>query len=153
MCISFQIYLMYYCSITSISSQLDKKLTTGEFVKFSKFVLCFFQVVCNALWYVRNHYNTINEWASHEGICTEIPEAFSKYQGYDDSKRKKVKQHQLSLPLLTAHSVALYNICEKGIMKISPEWKRAHGDFVELANCINSFRNCPFINEKQSYKW
>ncbi|WAR05310.1 hypothetical protein MAR_020679 [Mya arenaria] len=55
----------------------------------------FVQVLCNALWYLTNHHDTINGAAMRQKHLLPIPMAFEAFTGYNDVKRKKAKAQQL----------------------------------------------------------
>ena len=83
----------------------------------------------------------INDAASRKKDVTEIPPVFDKYQGYNDIKRKKIKSQPLCSNLLHSHSQALYSICNRPVMKSSPEWERMQQNIEALADCLDAYKN------------
>lgn len=102
-------------------------------------------MLCNALWYVTNKHDTINEESSRKSVLA-IPKFFKKYQNYNDTKRKKMKCIKLSANSLESHSQALYSILLKPVIKSSPSWCRLHDDIKALADCLSHYKD--FLNKK-----
>lgn len=102
-------------------------------------------MLCNALWYVTNKHDTINEESSRKSVLA-IPKFFKKYQNYNDTKRKKMKCIKLSANSLESHSQALYSILLKPVIKSSPSWCRLHDDMKALVDCLSHYKD--FLNKK-----
>ena len=71
--------------------------------------------------------------------CKVVPDIFDAFQGYNDTKRKKVKEQPMSNLVLHGHSEALFAVLLKGIFKASPEWKECGQAILELAECLRSY--------------
>lgn len=48
--------------------------------------------MCNALWYVTNQHSVIDEASQLKKNVQAIPDEFSKYEGFNDLKRKKAQK-------------------------------------------------------------
>ncbi|CAG2208657.1 unnamed protein product [Mytilus edulis] len=99
------------------------------------------QVLCNALWYVTNHIDTINAASRHKSNVTSFPLCYEQYKDINDTKRKKMKTPSLSADQLESHSQALYSVLMKPVMKSTPAWCKAHEDIKSLANCLEVYKN------------
>ena len=97
--------------------------------------------MCNSLWYVTNQHTVINDAAAQRKDLIEIPPFFENYQGYNDIKRKKVKEQPLSCTLLYSHSQALYSICNRHVMKYNPEWEKMQESIKGVADCFAAYKN------------
>jgi hypothetical protein len=82
----------------------------------------FLQVLCNSLWYITNQHQTINDAALHKTGVLPVPACFDDYGGFNEKKRKKMKESQLSADQLNSHGQALYSLLLRPVMKSSPEW-------------------------------
>lgn len=65
-------------------------------------------MLCNALWYITNQHMTINDAACDREAVTPIPAVFDGYQGFNEVKRKKLKQMPLDAGCLKSHAETLY---------------------------------------------
>ena len=97
--------------------------------------------MCNSLWYITNQHMVINDAAVQRKDVNEIPPFFEKYQGYNDIKRKKVKEQPLSGSLLYTHSQTLYSICNRPVMNCNPEWEKMQENKKGLADCFVAYNN------------
>ena len=86
------------------------------------------QILCNSLWYITNHHQTINDAAQHRPGVVPVPPCSEESTGYDERKRKKQKQHQMTSIELNSHGQAFYSLLLKPIIKTSPEWAAAYND-------------------------
>jgi hypothetical protein len=108
--------------------------------------LCLFQVLTNALWYLTNQHDVINAAALRKKNVMGVPPAFDKYVGYNDIKRKKVKELPLSAMQLHSHSQALYSLLLKPVVNSSASWKKAGEDIKQLADCLAAYVN--YLNDQ-----
>ncbi len=99
------------------------------------------KVLCNALWYITNQHMVINSAAARRKDLNEVPPVFEKFRGYNEIKRKKVKEQPLCSSLLYNHSQALYSICNRPVMKSNPQWKGMQENVKALADCLDAYRN------------
>ena len=97
-------------------------------------------MLCNALWYATNQHITIEEASQKKKDVHPVPVTFSKYQGYDEYKRKKVKERPMDQSGLFSHAQALYSICSRPIFKSSKEWAAMGDDVKGLADCFESYK-------------
>ncbi|WAR27046.1 hypothetical protein MAR_012750 [Mya arenaria] len=100
----------------------------------------FVQVLCNALWYLTNHHDTINGAAMRQKHLLPIPMAFEAFTGYNDVKRKKAKAQQLGSHELESHSEALYSLLLKPCIKNSEGWQKACDNITNLADCMKAYK-------------
>lgn len=103
-------------------------------------------MLCNALWYVTNHIDTINIASRHKKEVMSFPSCYEKYKDLNDTKRKKIKRTNMSSEQLDSHSQALYSLLMKPVMKSSPSWWKAHDDIKTLANCLNAYKE--YLNQQ-----
>ncbi|CAG2185017.1 unnamed protein product [Mytilus edulis] len=108
---------------------------------FTSLLNLLFQVLCNALWYVTNHIDTINAASRHKSNVTSFPLCYEQYKDINDTKRKKMKTPSLSADQLESHSQALYSVLMKPVMKKYSAWCKAHEDIKSLANCLEVYKN------------
>lgn len=88
------------------------------------FMSCIFLIVlCNALWYLTNQHSVIDEASRHKKNIQPVPDVFSKYEGFNDLKRKKLKSQPLKSTDLKTHAEAIYSLLLKPVVNSSPEWK------------------------------
>ncbi len=83
----------------------------------------------------------INSAAARRKDLNEVPPVFEKFQGYNEIKRKKVKEQPLCSCLLYNHSQALYSICNRPVMKTNPQWEGMQENVKALADCLDAYRN------------
>lgn len=95
----------------------------------------------NSLWYVTNQHEVINQAALRRKGVLPIPEAFDRYTGYNDLRRKKAKQQPLSAFELETDSQALYSILLKPVVNSSEAWKSACDEIKQLADCFIAYKN------------
>lgn len=101
----------------------------------------FFQVICNALWYITNQHSVINDASLRKKTVLPIPCAFQDYTGYDDTRRKKVKAQQLTQSSLTSHSEALVSLLLKPVFRTTPAWSKAEIEIKQLSDCLLAYAN------------
>ena len=102
-------------------------------------------MLCNALWCITNQHEVINDRASRAKDVKPIPYWFEQFQGYNEVKRKKVKENPISSSTLKSHADALFSICQRPIMILSKEWKALRNDIESLAACLASYTK--FLDE------
>lgn len=93
-------------------------------------------MLCNALWYLTNQHSVIDEASRHKKNIQPVPDVFSKYEGFNDLKRKKLKSQPLKSTDLKTHAEAIYSLLLKPVVNSSPEWKTESDNFKQLANCM-----------------
>ena len=81
------------------------------------------QALTNALWYITNDHLTINEASKQAKKVTAIPKLFEGCVGYNDIKRKKVKDMPLCSALLHLHVQTLHFLLFKPYVKSTGSWK------------------------------
>lgn len=106
----------------------------------------FFQVICNALWYVTDKQTTINDASLRYKHVLPVPPPFDQYTGYNDTKRKKIKSQPLSHELLKSHAEALYSLLEKPYMNSLPSWKGIAEKLEQLAECFLGYKK--YLDDK-----
>ena len=94
--------------------------------------LCCFQVLCNALWYITNQQQVINDAAQRKRNVLPIPQAFAAYVGYNNLKRKKLKSQPMTATELNSHGQALFSLLLKPVVNSSSSWKIMAQDIQEL---------------------
>lgn len=72
---------------------------------------------------------------------------FSKYEGFNDLKRKKLKSQPLKFSDLKMHAEAIYSLMLKPVVNSSPEWKTESDNFKQLANCMLLYSQ--YLEEQQ----
>lgn len=102
-------------------------------------ISCFFQVLCNALWYTTNHHTTINDASKHKSNVKAFPTAFEEFEAFDNIKRKKMKSMPMKSSQLDGHSEALYSLLLKPIINSSVQWQKAGNEIKELAECLSAY--------------
>ena len=95
-------------------------------------------VISNALWYVTNHHETINNAQKHHPSIICIPAAFKELDGYNETKRKKVKSVQLKSSDLHSHAQALYSLLLRP-GKSTKMWKSIASNIKQLADSLTSY--------------
>ena len=103
--------------------------------------ICKFQVLCNALWYITNQHDVINNAALRKKNVLPVPVPFETYTGYNDIKRKKMKCMSLSSTELDSHGQALYSLLLKPMIKSTTAWQSAAEDIKQLADCKLGYRD------------
>ena len=98
-----------------------------------------FQTVCNALWYITNQHTTINDCSKHKSNVVPVDKCWSPFEGYNDVKRKKMKQLPLSSSSLEGHASALLEICMKPCMESNTTVKVFRNDIQGLADCLGKY--------------
>lgn len=58
-----------------------------------------------------------------------VPPMFGKYTGYNDTKRKKLKELPMSAQQLDSHSQAIYSILLKPVVNSTAQWKVAAEEY------------------------
>ena len=99
----------------------------------------YFQVLCNAIWYVTNDHCVINSAALHKKDVKPIPLVFEDYTGYNEIRRKKLKSLPLTQTSLVSHGEALYSLLLKPIFRSTEAWSKAADDVKQLADCLISY--------------
>lgn len=107
-----------------------------------------FQVLCNALWYVTNHHQTINDASLRKQTLLPVPNIFNDYDGYNEVKRKKLKSCPLSASLLDSHAQALYSLLMKPVVNSSVSWKQGAEDIKQLAECFTAYKEYLVVQNK-----
>ena len=107
----------------------------------TKMKLCCFQVLTNTLWYITNQHEVIRAAAVTRTDLTCVPEIFSKYQGYNELKRKKLKQQPITQSGLDSNAQALFALSCRPIMQSSPEWRDFQSNVKKLAECLSKYKN------------
>ena len=107
------------------------------------------QVTCNALWFITNQHAVIQTRSMREKNVMPVPSCFSEYQGFNEMKRKKLKEQPMSSTVLNAHAEALFSVLQKPIMQSSNEWKKLHDDLSSLAVCLLKYSE--FLNRQAQY--
>ena len=94
--------------------------------------------VWKALWYVSEQHIVFQSASEHKAGVRKIPDIFGKFQGYNDFKRKKEKQIQVSQMNLKAHAEALYTALDPFKMgnKEASEFSKHIKD---LADCLLAY--------------
>ena len=100
--------------------------------------LCCFQVLCNALWYITNQQQVINDAAQRKRNVLPIPQAFAAYVGYNNLKRKKLKSQPMTATELNSHGQALFSLLLKPVVNSSSSWKIMAQDIQELGESLLS---------------
>lgn len=106
----------------------------------------YIQVVCNALWMVTSHHETIRLASQREG-GKPIPPPFNAevFKNRNDFKKKKIKKANLSGSELNSHAQALYSLLLKPVMKSTQGWCRVHDEIQALADSFTSYCECLYI--------
>ena len=73
-----------------------------------------------------NQHQIIETASRHKSGVLAIPTIFDKYQGYNDFKRKRLKEALMQSNVLKSHSEALLALCMKPCMKATTEWCEAY---------------------------
>ncbi|XP_014676567.1 PREDICTED: uncharacterized protein LOC106816458 [Priapulus caudatus] len=98
----------------------------------------FVQIISDALWYITNQHQVINDAARTRKGVQPVPAAFAEYTGFNDVKRKKEKS-QMKSPALKSNGEALYSLLLKPIINSTPAWKTAGTDIQNLADCLIAY--------------
>ncbi|WAQ96968.1 hypothetical protein MAR_029658 [Mya arenaria] len=96
------------------------------------------QVLTNALWYITNQHQTINDTSLRFKDVVPVPEPFEKFQGYNEFKRKKLKAQPLTQDGLHSHSEALFSLLNRPIF--SSSWFEFKADVETLATCLCRYK-------------
>lgn len=104
-------------------------------------------MLCIALWYLTNQHSVIDEASRHKKNIQPVPVVFSKYEGFNDLKRKKLKSQPLKSTDLKTHAEAIYNLLLKPFVNSSPEWKTESDNFKQFANCMMCYSQ--YLEEQQ----
>uniref|UniRef100_A0A8W8K6P7 Uncharacterized protein n=1 Tax=Magallana gigas TaxID=29159 RepID=A0A8W8K6P7_MAGGI len=64
----------------------------------------FAQVLTNALWYITNQHDTINDRARREKEVLGVPPEFDKFKNYNDLKKKRQKLGTHEATQMKTHS-------------------------------------------------
>ena len=98
-----------------------------------------FQVLCNALWYITNQHVVIESASRHKKQVRAVPTVFDRFQGFNEMKRKRLKEAPLQSCQLKSHAEALYALCLKPVMKSTAQWCDAYEQIHGLADCLSSY--------------
>ena len=100
-------------------------------------------MLCNALWYVTNHHDTIQQASRSKLVQHPIPPPFNneKFRGRNNTTKKKIKTSRLSSSELQSHAEALLSILMKPNVNSTPEWQKAKVEIKSLAQCLSSYSN------------
>lgn len=90
----------------------------------------------NALWYITNQHDTINDRARREKEVLGVPPGFDKFKNYNDLKKKRQKLGTHEATQMKTHSEILLSLCSKPYMRSSPAWEH---DIKHLSECILSY--------------
>ena len=100
----------------------------------------FFQILCNALWYITNQHGVVQAASQINTKITPVPSVFDAFQGYNDLKRKKLKSQQMRAQELQSHEEALLGLCIRPIMNTSYGWCDAYKCLQSLAQCLRTYK-------------
>ncbi len=102
----------------------------------------FFQVLSNTLWYLTNQHAVIKEASFHDSKVRPVPDIFHNYQGFNEMRRKKLKEMPLSARNLKSHCEALLSLCIRPcVAKLDLKQ-----DIMDLHTCLDSYIN--YLNQK-----
>ena len=104
-----------------------------------------FQVICNALWYLTNQHMVIADAALHHDITT-VPCIFSTLQGFNEIKRKKIKEQPMSQDQLNKHAECLVSVLDRAIISTNPTFLEA---IQELIKTFTSYSQ--YLESKRLY--
>jgi hypothetical protein len=104
------------------------------------FCSALFQVLCNALWYITNQQQVIDDAALRKKEVLPVPPAFGEYTGFNQRARKKQKSLQMSAIELESHGQALYSLLMKPVANSSPAWVKASTEIKQLAECLMAYK-------------
>lgn len=90
----------------------------------------------NALWYVTNQHTVIRDAAMKDSTIKCIPSTWCDFQGFNDCKRKKVKEMPMTREILITHAEALLSLMTRP--SLSPE--RMNGLKQEILGLQECFR-------------
>ena len=97
-----------------------------------------FQVLTNSLWYITNQQQVIRDASIHDRDVTPVPSCWD-YQGYNEVKRKKLKEQPMSSDVLETQSQTLLSLSERSYMTSSPAWRVVKEDIQQLATCFHNY--------------
>jgi len=88
---------------------------------------------------VTNQHDSFETVSRNTSSVSAIPALFDAFQGYNETKRKRIKEAPLSANHLHSHAEALYAICAKPVMKSTAEWSDAYVHIKALADCFRQY--------------
>lgn len=89
----------------------------------------------NILWYLTNQHIVIHDATLHYDV-KPIPGLFSNLQGFNEVKRKKVKQQKMSSGELITHAEHLISILDRGCVRRN---NGLYSAIKDLAECCSSY--------------
>lgn len=94
------------------------------------------QVLINCLWYLTNQRLVTADASSKRADVIPVPEAWDSYQGYNQMKRKRLKEMPIQSSALKSQADALFSLCLKPYAKSTEAFSKLHRDIEGLANCM-----------------
>ena len=74
-------------------------------------------------------------------MCIVNTLLFFDFQGFNDRRRKKLKEQPLEASQLKTHAEVLLSICARPIMKTTPAWESAFDDIKSLSLSFMSYHD------------
>ena len=96
-------------------------------------------VITNALWYITNDHETINNSHKHSpSTIVKIPEVFQNLDGFNEIKRKKQKSLPLERADLLSHAEALYSLLLRPGAS-TKQWELFSTEVKQMADCLSTY--------------
>ncbi|KAJ8375335.1 hypothetical protein SKAU_G00059150 [Synaphobranchus kaupii] len=95
-------------------------------------------ILTNCIWYITNQHMVIYDASVHERDVTPVPSCWN-FEGYNEMKRKKLKEQPMSASVLESHSQALLSLCDRPYMSSSDAWRALKEDIFRLAACLRNY--------------
>ncbi|XP_054483050.1 uncharacterized protein LOC129115850 [Anoplopoma fimbria] len=110
----------------------------------------------NCLWYITNQHTVIRDASLQERDVIPVPSCWS-FEGYNEVKRKKIKEQPMCATFLDSHSQALLSLCDRPYMSSTAAWRTLKEDILNLATCLRNYveylkrkRDTTFANHNSS---
>lgn len=81
----------------------------------------------------------IYDAALHDSHVTPVPDIWSEFQGFNEMKRKKLKEQPMSCRTLKAHSEALWALCSRPSLDVTQNCGFKE-DIKRLAECLGNYQ-------------
>ena len=114
-------------------------------IKFTHLIFFIFQVLNNSLWYVTNQHPVIRDASAHDGSVQCIPDIWDNFQGFNETKRKRMKEQPLSYDILTSHCETILSVVNRPVF-CSPTLKGLKESMELLQQSFHTY--CLYLKAK-----
>ncbi len=103
-------------------------------------------MVTSALWYITNQHQTFRGASFHSTLVKPVPSVWDDFQGFNDVKRKKVKECPMSRDELLRHARDLKSLCVRPSLDTSDGNRCFRKEIESLSDCLQGYAT--YLKEK-----